>query len=233
MFDRYTERGRKVMSLARLEAQRLYHDYIGTEHILLALVKEGTGVASVVLREMGVELKEIRSEIERTVERGPEPVSASQQLPYTPRAKKVIELSLEEARNLGHHYIGTEHLLLGLLREHDGYAAQVLIGIGLKLEDLRDEVHGFLGSEVRSGGARKVTPEVRLRAEPPAAGAPVRKWEYTIAEAPGSWADPSARAELERKLNEMGEQGWEIVRLEVVEGEGQGSVIAFAKREKP
>ena len=126
MFDRFTERARKVMSLARLEAQRFYHDYVGTEHILLALVKEGTGVAAVVLKKMGVELKAVRDEIERTVERGPQPVSQSQQLPYTPRAKKVLELSLEEARNLGHHYIGTDHLLLGLLREHDGFAAQAL-----------------------------------------------------------------------------------------------------------
>jgi len=147
MFDRFTERARKVMSLARLEAQRFYHDYVGTEHILLALVKEGTGVASVVLKKMGVELKEIRNEIEKSVERGPQPVSSSQQLPYTPRAKKVLEFSLEEARNLGHHYIGTEHLLLGLLREHDGYAAQALTSLGLKLDDVREEVHNFLGSE--------------------------------------------------------------------------------------
>ncbi|MFW6162862.1 MAG: ATP-dependent Clp protease ATP-binding subunit, partial [Planctomycetota bacterium] len=147
MFDRFTERARKVMSLARLEAQRFYHDYVGTEHILLALVKEGTGVAAVVLKKMGVDLKSIRDEIERTVERGPQPVSQNQQLPYTPRAKKVLELSLEEARNLGHHYIGTEHLLLGLLREHDGYAAQALMNLGLKLEDVREEVHNFLGSE--------------------------------------------------------------------------------------
>jgi ATP-dependent Clp protease ATP-binding subunit ClpC len=141
------------MSLARLEAQRFYHDYVGTEHILLALVKEGTGVASVVLKKMGVELKEIRNEIEKKVERGPEPVSSSQQLPYTPRAKRVLELALEEARHLGHHYIGTEHLLLGLLRENDGVAAQVLIDLGMKLEDVREEVHNFLGSEFQQQGA--------------------------------------------------------------------------------
>jgi len=117
MHDRFTERARKVMSLARLEAQRFYHDYVGTEHILLALVKEGTGVASVVLKKMGVELKEIREEIEKKVKRGSEPVSGKQQLHYTPTAKRVLELAFEEARNLGHHYIGTEHLLLGLLRE--------------------------------------------------------------------------------------------------------------------
>ncbi|HPD17313.1 MAG TPA: ATP-dependent Clp protease ATP-binding subunit [Planctomycetota bacterium] len=149
MFDRFTERARKVMSFARLEAQRFHHDYVGTEHILLALVKEGTGVASVVLKKMGVELKEIRAEIEKVVERGPEPVPPNQQLPYTPRAKRVLELALEEARSLGHHYIGTEHLLLGLLREQEGIAAQVLVNLGLKLEEVRDEIHNFLGSDVQ------------------------------------------------------------------------------------
>jgi len=155
MFDRFTERARKVMSLARLEAQRFYHDYVGTEHILLALVKEGTGVASVVLKKMGVELKEIRHEIEKTVERGPEPVASNQQLPYTPRAKRVLELALEEARGLGHHYIGTEHLLLGLLREQDGIAAQVLISLGLKLDEVRQEIHNFLGSEFQADAPPK------------------------------------------------------------------------------
>ena len=166
MFDRFTERARKVMSLARLEAQRFYHDYVGTEHILLALVKEGTGVAAVVLKKMGVDLKSIRDEIERTVERGPQPVSQNQQLPYTPRAKKVLELSLEEARNLGHHYIGTEHLLLGLLREHDGYAAQALMNLGLKLEDVREEVHNFLGSDFQPDHQER--PSKKTKSDTPA-----------------------------------------------------------------
>ena len=147
MFDRFTERARKVMSLARLEAQRFYHEYVGTEHILLALVKEGTGVASVVLKKMDVELKEIRNEIEKNVERGPHPLSSRQPQPHTPRARKVLELALDEARSLGHHYIGTEHLLLGILREHDSFAAQALTNLGLKLEDVREEIHSFLGSE--------------------------------------------------------------------------------------
>ncbi len=168
MFDRFTERARKVMSLARLEAQRFYHDYVGTEHILLALVKEGTGVAAVVLKKMGVELKAVRDEIERTVERGPQPVSQNQQLPYTPRAKKVLELALEEARNLGHHYIGTEHLLLGLLREHDGYAAQALMNLGLKLEEVREEVHSFLGSEYQPSGGQQSRPSRKTKSETPA-----------------------------------------------------------------
>jgi len=169
MFDRFTERARKVMSLARLEAQRFYHDYVGTEHILLALVKEGTGVASVVLKKMGVELREIRHEIEKVVERGPEPVPANQQLPYTPRAKRVLELALEEARGLGHHYIGTEHLLLGLLREQEGIAAQVLVNLGLKLDEVREEIHNFLGSEVQAAeAAARPTGAKKGRSDTPA-----------------------------------------------------------------
>jgi len=169
MFDRFTERARKVMSFARLEAQRFHHDYVGTEHILLALVKEGTGVASVVLKKMGVELREIRAEIEKVVERGPEPVPSNQQLPYTPRAKRVLELALDEARTLGHHYIGTEHLLLGLLREQEGIAAQVLINLGLKLEEVRDEIHNFLGSDLQSaGGPPRQGGSKRSKSETPA-----------------------------------------------------------------
>ncbi len=155
MFDRLTDRARKVMNLARFEAPRFYHDYISTEHILLALVKEGTGVAAVVLKKMGLELKEIRDEIEKKVERGPHPIPSGQQLPYTPLAKRVLELSLEEARDLGHHYVGTEHLLLGLLREHDSTAAQALITLGLKLEEVRKEIHTYLGPNLQHDAPAK------------------------------------------------------------------------------
>ncbi len=147
MFDRFTDRARKVMGLARQEAQRFNHEYIGTEHILLGLVKEGSGVAANVLKNMNVDLKKIRVEIEKIVKNGPSTVTMGQ-LPFTPRAKKVLELSLEEASNLGHNYIGTEHLLLGLIRENDGIAAQVLMNLGIKLEDVREEVLEFLGAEL-------------------------------------------------------------------------------------
>ncbi|MBI1851851.1 MAG: ATP-dependent Clp protease ATP-binding subunit [Planctomycetes bacterium] len=146
MFDRFTDRARKVMGLARQEAQRFNHEYIGTEHVLLGLVKEGSGVAANVLKNMNVDLKKIRLEIEKIVKTGPNMVTMGQ-LPFTPRAKKVLELSLEEASNLGHNYIGTEHLLLGLIRENDGIAAQVLMNLGIKLEDVREEVLEFLGAE--------------------------------------------------------------------------------------
>jgi len=146
MFDRFTDRARKVMGLARQEAQRFNHDYIGTEHILLGLIQEGSGVAANVLKNMDIELKKIRGEIEKMVKTGPTMVTMGQ-LPFTPRAKKVLELALEEASNLGHNYLGTEHLLLGLLRESEGIAAQVLMNLGIKLEDVREEVLEFLGAE--------------------------------------------------------------------------------------
>ncbi|MCB9892507.1 MAG: ATP-dependent Clp protease ATP-binding subunit, partial [Planctomycetes bacterium] len=147
MFDRFTDRAKKVMSLARQEAQRFNHEYIGTEHILLGLVQEGSGVAANVLRNMQVELDKIRGEVEKIVKRGPS-VSPSGNLPFTPRAKKVLELSMEEAAALGHNYIGTEHLLLGLIKENEGIAAQVLTNLGVKLEDVREEVLVFLGHDV-------------------------------------------------------------------------------------
>ncbi|MCH2583957.1 MAG: AAA family ATPase, partial [Planctomycetes bacterium] len=146
MFDRFTDRARKVMALARKEAQRFNHDFIGTEHILLGLIQEGSGVAANVLKNLGVEISKIRSEIEKNVQSGPSMVTMGQ-LPFTPRVKKVLELSMEEANELGHNYIGTEHLLLGLIRENDGVAAQVLLDLNLKLEDVRFEVLELLGAD--------------------------------------------------------------------------------------
>jgi ATP-dependent Clp protease ATP-binding subunit ClpC len=146
MYERFTDRARKVMQLANQEAQRFNHEYIGTEHILLGLVKEGSGVAANVLKNLDIDLRKIRLEVEKIVQHGPggEQVVMGR-LPHTPRAKKVIEYSIEEARNLNHNYVGTEHLLLGLLREHEGVAAQVLMNLGLKLEDVREEVLNLLG----------------------------------------------------------------------------------------
>jgi ATP-dependent Clp protease ATP-binding subunit ClpC len=150
MFERFTDRARKVMALANQEAQRLNHEYIGTEHILLGLVKEGSGVGANVLRNLDVDLRRVRLEVEKLVKAGPEMVTMGK-LPQTPRAKKVIEYAIEEARNLNHNYVGTEHLLLGLLREHDGVAAQVLMNLGLKLEEVREEVLNLLGAGSEGG----------------------------------------------------------------------------------
>ena len=146
MFDRFTDRAKKVMNLARQEAQRFNHEYLGTEHVLLGLVQEGSGVAANVLKNMGIDLSKIRMEVEKIVKTGPSMVTMGQ-LPFTPRAKKVLELSMEEAGNLGHNYIGTEHLLLGLIKENEGIAAQVLLNLGVKLEDVREEVLDFLGAD--------------------------------------------------------------------------------------
>ena len=159
MFERFTDRARKVMQLANQEAQRFNHEYIGTEHILLGLVKEGSGVAANVLKNLDVDLRKIRLEVEKLVQSGPEMVTIGK-LPQTPRAKKVIEYSMEEARNLNHNYVGTEHILLGLLREQEGVAAQVLMNLGLKLDDVREEVlnllgHGMESSEVGERGGRE------------------------------------------------------------------------------
>src|SRR4030088_907761 len=149
MYERFTDRARKVLQLANQEAQRFNHEYIGTEHILLGLVKEGSGVAANVLKNLDIDLRKIRLEVEKIVQSGPDMVTMGK-LPQTPRAKKVIEYSIEEARNLNHNYVGTEHLLLGLLREQEGVAAQVLMNLGLKLEDVREEVLNLLGHNMES-----------------------------------------------------------------------------------
>src|SRR5207253_3799879 len=165
MYERFTDRARKVMQLANQEAQRFNHEYIGTEHILLGLVKEGSGVAANVLKNLDIDLRKIRLEVEKIVQHGPggEQVVMGR-LPHTPRAKKVIEYSIEEARNLNHNYVGTEHLLLGLLREQMGVGAQVLMNVGLRLEDVREEVLNLLGhnmetdeSSESAGGERQAT----------------------------------------------------------------------------
>jgi ATP-dependent Clp protease ATP-binding subunit ClpC len=158
MFERFTDRARKVMALANQEALRIHHEYIGTEHILLGLVKEGSGVGAGVLRNLGVDLKKVRLEIAKLVKSGPELVTMSK-LPQTPRAKRVIEFAIEESRNLNHNYVGTEHLLLGLLREEDGVAAQVLMNLGLKLDQVRGEVLNLLGADAgqpRAGGSAEL-----------------------------------------------------------------------------
>jgi ATP-dependent Clp protease ATP-binding subunit ClpC len=163
MFERFTERARKVMALANQEAQRFNHEYIGTEHVLLGLVKEGSGVGANVLKNLGVDLHKVRMEVEKLVKAGPDMVTMGK-LPQTPRAKKVIEYAIEEARNLNHNYVGTEHLLLGLLREHDGVAAQVLMNLGLKLEEVREEVLNLLGAGVEpEEGAAAMAAEAPAR----------------------------------------------------------------------
>jgi ATP-dependent Clp protease ATP-binding subunit ClpC len=154
MYERFTDRARKVMQLANQEAQRFNHEYIGTEHILLGLIKEGSGVAANVLKNLDVDLRKVRREVEKMVHCGPDLVHIGK-LPQTPRAKKVIEYAIEEARNINHNYVGTEHLLLGLLREQIGVGAQVLMNLGLKLEDVREEILNLLGHNMAPQSAAK------------------------------------------------------------------------------
>jgi len=150
MFDKFTDRARKVMGYARQEAERFNHDYIGTEHVLLGLVKEGSGVAANVLENLDIDLEKLRAEVEKRVKQGPD-TGTMGQLPFTQRAKKVLDYAIEEARHLKHKYVGTEHILLGLLREEDGTAAEVLMGLGARLDEVRREVMELLGAETEPG----------------------------------------------------------------------------------
>ncbi|TAJ08074.1 MAG: ATP-dependent Clp protease ATP-binding subunit [Planctomycetota bacterium] len=205
MFDRFTDRAKKVMNLARHEAQRFNHEYLGTEHILLGLVQEGSGVAANVLKNMGIDLERITAEVEKLVKTGPSMVTMGQ-LPFTPRAKKVLELSVEEAGNLGHNYIGTEHLLLGLIKENEGIAAKVLLNLGVKLEDVREEVLEFLGADTNEEDEEEASTGGESGGEAGASGA---------GGAAGSGASPSGNSKSKtpaldafgRDLTELAREG--------------------------
>ena len=173
MFERFTDRARRVVVLAQEEARMLNHNYIGTEHILLGLIHEGEGVAAKALESLGISLEAVREQVEEIIGQGQQ--APSGHIPFTPRAKKVLELSLREALQLGHNYIGTEHILLGLIREGEGVAAQVLVKLGADLNRVRQQViqllSGYQGKEpadrrrpgrgqpVRLAGARPVRPQ--------------------------------------------------------------------------
>ncbi len=170
----FTDRVRKVLQMAREEAARLHHEYVGTEHILLGLIREGEGVAAAVLTNLNVDLEEIQQKIEETVKKGKAAAAAGPDLPYTSRAKKVLELAMSEARELNHSYVGTEHLLLGLLREEKGIAAQVLTDAGVNLEQARAETLRLLGSEMPaaaptgSTGTQTPSPKSEKKSKTPA-----------------------------------------------------------------
>ncbi len=155
MFERFTDRARRVVVLAQEEARMLNHNYIGTEHILLGLVREGEGVAAKALEAMDISLNGVREQVQEIIGEGSH--APSGHIPFTPRAKKVLELSLREALQLGHNYIGTEHILLGLIREGEGVAAQVLGKLGAELSSVRQQViqllSGYEGKETAGAGA--------------------------------------------------------------------------------
>src|ERR1043165_3617503 len=155
LFERFTDRARRVLVLAQEEARLLNHNFIGTEHILLGLIHEGEGTAAKALESLGITLEAVREKVEETI--GPAGASTTGSPPFTPRAKKVLELSLREALQLGHNYIGTEHILLGLIREGEGVAAQVLVKLGADLNRVRQQViqllSGYQGKEPAAAGA--------------------------------------------------------------------------------
>ncbi len=152
MYERFTNSASTVMQLADQEARRLNHSYIGSEHVLLGLIKENSGIAANVLKNLGIDLGKVRLEVEKLVPSGPDMVTITE-LPLTPRAMKVIEYSMQEARSLNHNYVGTEHILLGLLREQEGVAAQVLRNLGRRLEDAREELLSLIGRGLDGGEA--------------------------------------------------------------------------------
>ncbi|HEY4022004.1 MAG TPA: Clp protease N-terminal domain-containing protein, partial [Pseudonocardiaceae bacterium] len=165
MFERFTDRARRVVVLAQEEARMLNHNYIGTEHILLGLIHEGEGVAAKALESLGIALEGVRQQVEEIIGQGQQ--APSGHIPFTPRAKKVLELSLREALQLGHSYIGTEHILLGLIREGEGVAAQVLVKLGADLNRVRQQALQLLSGystekQAESGGRGEGTPSSSL-----------------------------------------------------------------------
>jgi ATP-dependent Clp protease ATP-binding subunit ClpC len=206
----FTDRVRKVLQMAREEAARLHHEYVGTEHILLGLIREGEGVAAAVLTNLGVDLEDIQQKIEETVKKGKAAAATGPELPYTSRAKKVLELAMMEARELNHSYVGTEHLLLGLLREEKGIAAQVLTDAGVTLEQARAETLRLLGSDMSGGqpsggsasaapGPQVVPPKAEKKSKTPALDHFCR--DLTVLAAEGA-LDPTIgrAAEIERVM---------------------------------
>jgi Clp amino terminal domain, pathogenicity island component len=167
MFERFTDRARRVVVLAQEEARMLNHNYVGTEHILLGLIHEGEGVAAKALESLGISLEAVRQQVEEIIGQGQQ--APSGHIPFTPRAKKVLELSLREALQLGHNYIGTEHILLGLIREGEGVAAQVLVKLGADLNRVRQQViqllHGYQGKEPAAAGQleRELADDILIR----------------------------------------------------------------------
>ena len=171
MFERFTDRARRVVVLAQEEARMLNHNYIGTEHVLLGLIREGEGVAGKALESLGISQEAVRQQVEEII--GQDQHAPSGHIPFTPRAKKVLELSLREALQLGHNYIGTEHILLGLIREGEGVAAQVLVKLGADLNRVRQQVNQLLAG-LSGQGARRRGRAARVGALHLAGARPVR-----------------------------------------------------------
>jgi ATP-dependent Clp protease ATP-binding subunit ClpC len=198
MFERFTDRARNVVVLAQEEARMLNHNYIGTEHILLGLIHDSRGLAARALGSAGVSLEPARRQVEEIVGRGKE-APASGPIPFTPRAKKVLELSLREALQLGHNYIGTEHILLGLIREGEGVAAKVIVNLGANLKDVRHQVIQLQADNPEPEEAPRARPRATARAAAEAAEAVQAQKLDEILDRLNSISDRLAA--IERKLN--------------------------------
>ena len=194
MFERFTDRARRVVALAQEEARMLDHNYIGTEHILLGLIHEGNGVAARALESLGISLDAVRQQVEEIIGRGQQVPSPSEGIPFTPRAKKVLELSLREALQLGDNYIGTEHILLGLIREGNGVAAQVLVRLGAELNRVRQQVIQLVGQQPQSGR------------RPPREGAPVTEVQARLDVVEGRLAVVEQRVGIGPDTSDLDEQ---------------------------
>jgi ATP-dependent Clp protease ATP-binding subunit ClpC len=193
MFERFTERARQVVVLAQDEARVLKHDYIGTEHLLLGLLREEEGLAARVLKSFRITVEDVRAQVARTVGQGDEVTTG--QIPFTPRSKRILELSLREAISLSHNYIGTEHILLGLLREGEGVAVETLVGLGAGTAEVRDELMRLLS------GARGESVAVRQL-----------NWEYSVQTLEG------ATATWPEQLTGWRREGWELLTVVLEDG---------------
>ena len=195
MFERFTERARQVVVLAQDEARALKHNYIGTEHILLGLLREEEGLAARVLESLDITVEEVRAQVARIVGQGDEVTTG--QIPFTPRAKKVLELALREALSLGHNYIGTEHILLGLVRENEGVAARILLDFDADAEKIRNEIIRMLSGPGRRQSGRRASRQARrrrARSSSTSSAATSRSSQSRASSTPSSGARPRSSA---------------------------------------
>jgi Clp amino terminal domain, pathogenicity island component len=222
MFERFTDRARRVVVLAQEEARMLSHNYVGTEHILLGLIHEGEGVAAKALESLGISLEAVRAQVEEIIGQGEQ--TPSGHIPFTPRAKKVMELSLREALQLGHDYIGTEHILLGLIREGDGVAAQVLIRLGADLNRVRHQVIALLYQSKeprlarRPAGEGAPLPEVQARLDA------VEDWLAAVEQRVGTGPDTN---DLDEQIDRVRRE-----RLAAANAQEYEQAAALRNREK-
>ncbi len=203
MYERFTDRARKVMQLASQEARRFDHEFVGTEHILLGVVAEGAGVAANVLKNLDIDLRKIRHEVEKIVQTGPsfgETPAAPVAVPLTPRAKKVVEYAIDEAKHLGHNYVGSEHILLGLLREDEGVAAQVLANLNVTHAAIREEVMNLLGHPVGTGEPTGPAAKAKAKCDTPALSTFGRDLTAAAHQGDADLGPPSGRAAEMRRV---------------------------------